>query len=146
MTHRKIHIWNTTVHLMGLMRLAVHQPLGPNAMTTFQHIFSAREGVKTCLITITYNNFLVLGSGEGWPRNGPSGPSFPKDFQTKYDIPQRRYSLIVLEQSLWTVQMYSNMYGRVRGWGWRGGMHSSPLPQLLPCLTQGCTVPVETFR
>jgi hypothetical protein len=32
-------------------------------------------------------------------------------------LSQRRYSPIIREQSVRTVQMYSNMYGRV--WGWR---------------------------
>jgi hypothetical protein len=42
--------------------------------------------------------------------------------------PPWRYSPTVRQQSSWTVQMYSNMYGRVRGVGAAGGMHASPAP------------------
>ncbi len=52
---------------------------------------------------------------------------------------QRRYSPTVREQSLWTVQMYSNVYGSVRGVGAAGGMRGSPRPHLQLCLTGNCT-------
>ncbi len=61
---------------------------------------------------------------------------------TLWFVHQWWYSPTVREQSSWTVQMYSNMYGKVRGVGAAGGMRASPPP---PPLTQ-VTVCLWTFR
>jgi hypothetical protein len=61
------------------------------------------------------------------------------------DRRQRRYSPTVREQSSRTVQMYSKVYGRVRGVGAAGWMRASPRPHPQPCLTASCMYVCEHF-
>ncbi len=64
----------------------------------------------------------------------------------KMDISQLRFlqcSMYFVQDkhvNIWTIteRMYSNVYGRVKGWGGRKDGHLPP-PQPLPCLIRCCT-------
>ncbi len=145
-------IWITTLWKINWFLSAVGHQIWRETEAIFTNSSRTKFGQSSWTVQM-YRN--VYGMIRGWgQQQGCLPPPHPQPLPclTRYCttenilrilfanywwiLPQMRYSPIVREQSLWNIQMYSNVYGRVRGRRQEGCL--SP-PQPLPYLTRYCT-------